>query len=99
MVSSVKISASTYALIDSEVAIVVAEAVAKESSSRTAAPETAEVTYRVETFATVIFASGVVTSVEVKTVPSKVNPEESSISPLVPAKTTLPSVKSKTFAH
>jgi len=45
------------------------------------------VMYAVLTFATVMFASGVVTSVEVKTVPSKVKFELSSISPEVPAKT------------
>ena len=45
-----------------------------------------------------MFASGVVISVEVKTVPSKVKFVLSSNSPLVPARTTLPSVKSETFA-
>ena len=55
-------------------------------------------TYNVVTFATVTLASGVVISVEVKTVPSNVNAPESSNSPLVPARTTLPSVKSETLA-
>ena len=71
---------------------------AKESSSRIASPPTEVVTYRVETFATVIFASGVVNSVEVRTVPSKVKFVLSSISPLVPARTTLPEVKSEILA-
>ena len=52
-----------------------------------------EVTWTVLTFATVIFASGVVNSFTVNFVPSKVRLPLSSNTPPVPAVTTLPEVK------
>ena len=57
MVSSVNICVSTYALIDCCVASLVALSEAILSSSRTASPPTAVVTYNVLTFATVTLDS------------------------------------------
>ena len=59
----------------------------------------AVVIYAVPTLATVMFASSVVIlAAEFNVVPSKVNESLSSSSPSVPAKTTLPEVKSETLA-